>query len=216
MLVFRNSTSRVLNHHNWWFETPKVDAAELQPLLVFRNTKFLQCDDAGDNARIYRFDEEKCKRGRKIEPPRRTHPESRGSIMGTKEKWAFMPGGNTFQACVTTLKANVSPKLAICEELNIPNEGILNLARIPDFLVKNSHGKSWKATESYGKDTESHRKLWKVMKKVQNQSASHCILENVAKRAQTMCERSERYSSNCLQSVRTSWTGSVGKNALEL
>ncbi|KAG1682253.1 hypothetical protein GQR58_011164 [Nymphon striatum] len=32
MLVFRNSTSRVLNHHNWWFETPKVDAAELQPL----------------------------------------------------------------------------------------------------------------------------------------------------------------------------------------
>ncbi|KAG1663651.1 hypothetical protein GQR58_020292 [Nymphon striatum] len=33
MLVFRNSTSRVLNHHNWWFETPKVDAAELQPLL---------------------------------------------------------------------------------------------------------------------------------------------------------------------------------------
>ncbi|KAG1683516.1 hypothetical protein GQR58_009973 [Nymphon striatum] len=25
---------RVLNHHNWWFETPKVDAAELQPLLV--------------------------------------------------------------------------------------------------------------------------------------------------------------------------------------
>ncbi|KAG1662614.1 Molybdenum cofactor sulfurase 3 [Nymphon striatum] len=28
MLVFRNSSSRVLNHNNWWFETPKVDAAE--------------------------------------------------------------------------------------------------------------------------------------------------------------------------------------------
>ncbi|KAG1685304.1 hypothetical protein GQR58_009154 [Nymphon striatum] len=36
MLVFRNSSSRVLNHNNWWFETPKVDAAELQPLLFWR------------------------------------------------------------------------------------------------------------------------------------------------------------------------------------
>ncbi|KAG1657691.1 hypothetical protein GQR58_023250 [Nymphon striatum] len=28
--------TRVLNHHNWWFETPKVDAAELQPLCACR------------------------------------------------------------------------------------------------------------------------------------------------------------------------------------
>ncbi|KAG1661609.1 hypothetical protein GQR58_021329 [Nymphon striatum] len=42
MLVFRNSTSRVLNHHNWWFETPKVDAAELQPLLG-RTIRVLRC-----------------------------------------------------------------------------------------------------------------------------------------------------------------------------
>ncbi|KAG1656741.1 Glutamate receptor 3 [Nymphon striatum] len=58
-------SSRVLNHNKWWFETPKVDAAELQPLLVeILNLAVLHIKENGDLARLenkWWYDRSECK-----------------------------------------------------------------------------------------------------------------------------------------------------------